>query len=286
MKPIYYLCGLLLTLTGCYENTVPVAPAPIAKCLPTIITQAVSAGGQLTNSVRFEMNYADSQVRSFSLTHGGVTQPFQTTYAAGHLLRVSDGTTVLRFTAGSGTGRAGSVVVSRDGAEQAVYLFTYEAGGRIARLGETRTVLPPDWYVPARQFTFTHNAAGDLLGEQVVNTLSDKTTVTQTTAYTVSATPAPLADLSEPVLLTVLSLYYRLDALPARFWQPTSPVRYETTGAGTGNATTLLTRAVFTPQLNASQRIDSQAIIVSTFRAGPQFPQDRTLLRTFSYACR
>lgn len=286
MKPARFSTYLLLlTLAGCYKNTDPTATR-VAKCPPTIINQVVSSGGgQLSNLIRHELSYADNQLTKLLLTQGTTTQTFQTTYVAGRLTQASDGTTTFSYMGGMLAGRPGRIVVGRGGAEQAAYAFTYDPRGRLTTLRETRTVIPPDWYVAARDYTFFYNATGDLISEKGVNTLSDGAVISQTTAYTVSTTPAPLADMTEPALLNALALYYRLDALPARYWQPTSPTRYETTSMGATNTPTVATRAVLTPRLGANQRIDSQEVVVSNYPAGSQFPQDRTLVQTFSYGC-
>lgn len=250
------------------------------------MSQSVDANGQLLNTVQYTFNNADNQLTTIELAATGITQAFQTTYVAGQLSQASDGRTVLTCTPGSQAGRPARVVVSRAGVEQAAYAFSYGANGRLSSLRENRTVLPPDWFVPIRAYTFGYDATGNLTQEEVANTLSDGVIVTQVTTYTASTTPAPLVDVAEPALLTALALYQRHDALVARFWQTNNPVRYETQSKSMSGAGVVAARAQFTPTLNSEQRVASQRILVSTYPAGPQFPQDRALQQTFSYQCR
>ena len=169
----------------------------------------------------------------------------------------------------------------------AAYAFTYDPNGRLTALRETRTEFLPDWYVTAREYSFSYDATGNLFREVVTNRFSNGGDNVLITDYTHPTTPipSPLADATEPALLNALALYYRLDALPARYWQPTNPTRSMTTIGGVDFPPKEAARALFTPRLGNNQRIDSQEVVTSTYPAGSQFPQDRTLVQTFSYAC-
>ncbi|WP_157580200.1 hypothetical protein [Rudanella lutea] len=259
-------------------------PAPV-RCAVVSVADQLDAGGRLT----------DQMLRSFTYTAGQLTQlaerntdrqlALTVEYGAnGQLLRASTGSFTIAFDYTSGQAFPSRATSIQGGNPQAVYDLAYSANNKLARVFENRQVLAPNSLVRSREYLFTYDDNGNMITEKLKSTLNDRSTVEQETDFTYGTGMGPMANFSQPVLLTVASLSQYVETMPGQFWQQRILKEYKTYNARNGVRSAVRETATFTPALDGDNRlIGQEQNTVSTTSSGQTFTRRNKL--TFAYQC-
>lgn len=275
--------GLLTAFfSGCNKDNTPKA----VLCKVVTLGDQLDVGGKLTDQLQRTFTYTGNQLTQLGERNTDRQVNLTIEYSpAGGVTKASDGAFVLTFGSAASTNQPISATATRNGVVQAVYEMNSNAANKLTRVLETRQVIPTNSFVRSREYSFVYDADGLLKTEKLTSTLTDRASVEQETDFAYGTLIHPMANFSQPGLLTVMALSQLVETMPGRFWQQRVMQDYKTYNAKNGTRSTLRESATFTMKTDENGRLSGQEQnTVSTSGSGQS--TQRKNQHTVVYECK
>jgi hypothetical protein len=278
------LISVLLTglFAGCNNDDVPQTPL----CQVVSLTDQLDVGGKLTDQMQRTFTYSGNQLTQLGERNTDRQVNLKAEYSgAGAVIRASDEVFSLAFGYAATSTQPVGATATRSGVIQAIYEMNYNGANKLTRVLETRQVIPINSLVRSRDYSFVYDADGLLKTEKLTSTLTDRATVEQETDFTYGTLINPMANFSQPGLLTVMALSQLVETMPGRFWQQRVMQDYKTYNAKNGTRSTLRESATFTLKTDQNGRLAGQEQNTTSTSGSGQTTQ-RKNQHTVVYDCK
>ncbi|GAB3564018.1 hypothetical protein GCM10027578_08770 [Spirosoma luteolum] len=285
-RPLFVLLPVLLLLlvasSGCRHDT---DAQPDTCRLGSTTDQLIETSGKLTDEVSRTFTYGTAGLSTMTEVSTSQQAQFTVELSGDRATRAVSGTDVIALTYGNAT-QPTSATFSRGGKSQSTFTMDYNAGGMLTRVAEVRQVLPANSLTIQRTYTFTYDAAGNLVNERDAFTLRDGLTLEQETEFTHDTRPSPYTRFAHRPLLTVMALSLGVETLPARFWQLRAPSAYKAYNlTASGSRANLRESTSYVMTYDGSDRLTSQDQTALLYQSSVPTPVTKKNRQAFRYVC-